>query len=57
MGSGSYSPMEVAVETEVLALPSSGDASPLPSVTALESGCGAMTQPAQLTVGVEAAKG
>lgn len=57
MGFSSHSAMEVAVERKDLALPSSGDASPLPSVTALESGCGAMTQPAQLTVVVEAAKG
>lgn len=57
MGSSSHSPIEVAVEIENLALPSSAGASPLPSVDALESGCGAMTQPAQLSVVVEAAKG
>lgn len=36
MDSGSHSPMEVAVEIEDLALPSSADASSLPSVAALE---------------------
>lgn len=49
MGSSSHSPMEVALEIEDLALPS--------SVTALKSGCGAMTQAAQLRVVAEAAKG
>lgn len=47
----------IAVEIADLALPSSAGASLLPSVPALESGCGAMAQPAQLRAVVEAAKG